>query len=69
MVILFDCYFCKLTENTQNKLYQQIGVYVMSDYSDFNQLVSRQTSVTAGYPKRLEDRSFKESKRNRRGFS
>lgn len=24
MVILFDCYFCKLTEKTQNKLYQQI---------------------------------------------
>jgi len=24
MVILFDCYFCKLTERTQRKLYQQI---------------------------------------------
>lgn len=24
MVILFDCYFCKLTEKTQNKLYQEI---------------------------------------------
>lgn len=24
MVILFDCYFCKLTEPTQSKLYQQI---------------------------------------------
>ena len=24
MVILFDCYFCKLTEKTQNKLYQKI---------------------------------------------
>lgn len=24
MVILFDCYFCKLTEDTQLKLYQQI---------------------------------------------
>lgn len=24
MVILFDCYFCKLTEETQEQLYQQI---------------------------------------------
>ena len=24
MVILFDCYFCKLKKDTQNKLYQQI---------------------------------------------
>ena len=24
MVILFDCYFCKLTEKTQNKLYREI---------------------------------------------
>lgn len=24
MVILFDCYFCKLTEATQHRLYQQI---------------------------------------------
>ena len=24
MVILFDCYFCELTEATQHKLYQQI---------------------------------------------
>lgn len=24
MVILFDCYFCKLTEKTQNELYQKI---------------------------------------------
>ena len=24
MVILFDCYFCKLTEKTQNQLYKEI---------------------------------------------
>ena len=24
MVILFDCYFCKLTEKTQSKLYEEI---------------------------------------------